>query len=161
MEDKAITYSILGIVGIVVIVGFILAFSGAGTGYGFWAGYAYPKVYGGGLKQTFEDMPFPYAEGRTVKGGVTEVPGYGAPVGVIGSTEAYSTTGYGMYRSRYPGRIPTVLTTCAGQADYGRVPKDYIITLSMNEANALYATGINQYCVPAPQFEGKYCCKPR
>ncbi|MEM4263853.1 MAG: hypothetical protein QW666_03090, partial [Candidatus Woesearchaeota archaeon] len=161
MEDKTVMYSIIGVVGIVVIVGFVLSFSGVGTGLGFWAGYAYPKVYGGGLKKTFEDIPFPYAEGRTVKGGVTEVPGYGAPVGVIESTEAYATTGYGMYRSRYPERIPTVMISCAGQVDYGNVPKGYVLTLSANEARALYGNDLNQGCVPAPQIEGMYCCMPR
>lgn len=159
MEDKTVVYSIFGIVGIVIIVGFVLSFSGAGTGLGFQASNIGPKLYGGGLRQTFEDIPFPYAEGRTVKGGVTEVPGYGAPVGVVQSTEAYASTGYGMYRSRVPERIPTVQISCAGQAEYGNVPKDYIMTYSSTIARSRFGNSINQYCVPAPQVEGMYCCK--
>jgi hypothetical protein len=158
MEDKSIMYAIFGIIGIVIMAGFIVLVSTEMTGQSIRAYYSYmgqQKIYGGALR----GADFPYSQGRTVRGGVTERPGYDVAVPVATTEEAYANLAYDIYGARDPTRIYSVMKSCEGQARLGAVPRSYVVDTSGSRAQKTFGTALSDYCVPAPQFEGNYCCR--
>jgi hypothetical protein len=158
MEDKTVTYAIFGVIAIVVMAGFAVLMTSETTGMGVRATYGYaglPKIYGGALR----GADFPYSAGRTVRGGVTERPGYDYPVEVATTQEAYANLAYDIYGARDPTRIYSVMKSCDGQARLGEVPRNYVIDMPGSRAQNIFGQALSDYCVPAPQFDGNYCCR--
>ncbi|MBW2973839.1 hypothetical protein KY346_05615 [Candidatus Woesearchaeota archaeon] len=148
MENKA-ALLVLIIVAILAAIGLVLFFKTSFTGeYGY-------KPYSGQEMLNW----YPYAEKRTVKGGVSVLPFQGAKVAK--TDKAYEETKYGMFRRRYPGRTYTALLSCAGQIPLGNVPEGFSEPATYMEMEDRY---FPENCVEKPKelerAEFEYCCRP-
>lgn len=154
MEEKKIALWVLGIIVLISIIGLVLIFKAEKTGQTIGAGvYVYPK------------SPFPYTrhmdkvvEKPSTYGVQTrqEIPDYGGASQTFGGAERAVSQGF-VYNRDPEKKIYQVLTSCAGQANIGRIPPGYTRSASVQLAQTI---GIHN-CVKAPDQVSNfaYCCK--
>ena len=136
LKKKANTgMTVLTILAVIAIVGFVLVFSGKGTGGVAQAGAS--KVYGGAIKQA----DFPYLEGRTVGTYPEQVKGReelayqtGVPYRTYSREPrqiySYVRTGDRVTGAAHANLVPLDRTLCASAVD------DYIEICSGSNANS-------------------------
>jgi hypothetical protein len=166
MEEKHIALYILGILAIVVLVGLILAYSGAKTGA------IASGIYGGALRvdRPPEEEAFPYTrwidklEEQPYAYGVQvqqQIPDFGGASRTFGGSlnpgvEIGTSDGF-VYNRDPTKRVWQVKTSCAGQVNIGVLPQGFTRAASVQLAQSL---GL-QNCIKAPEEINNYafCCK--
>jgi hypothetical protein len=153
MNDKNISYVVLGIVAVIAVVSLIVLFKSATVGKVVTGDVPLmpgPKIYGGAIK----GEPLPYLVDRTVIGGVKNVE---EGVHVLSVKDAANRhPSRSALQDRTPSRIYALLDSCEGLIIQGLLPEMFIYEAGWQEAVSRY--GLNN-CIDTRDQIAQLCCQ--
>lgn len=149
MDDKRISYVVLGIVAVIAIVGLIMLFKAAMAGRVVTGDVPLvpAKVYGGAIK----GFDVPYYEDRVV------IANMGNSVDVVDTTGlAYRRVSSAAEQNRDPANIVGLMDTCEGMIVQGQLPEGYLYEAGWSDAVVRYGL---PNCIDMRDWIGQMCCK--
>lgn len=149
MDEKNISYVVLGIVAVIAVIGLIILFKAAATAEVVTGDVPLlpAKVYGGAIK----GFDVPYYEDRVV------IANMGNSVDVVDTTGlAYRRVSAAAEQNRNPSRIVGLMDTCEGLIVQDQLPEDYLYEAGWNDAVSRY--GLNN-CIDVRNWIGQLCCR--
>lgn len=150
MDEKNISYVVLGIVAVIAVIGLILLFKAAMSAkvvtgdISLMNSYTSANVYGGAIK----GVQLPYYEDRVVlvnTGNSIEI-----------NDASARNPSQSSVQNRDPSRILSLLDSCEGLIMQGQLPESYLYEASWNDAVSRY--GLNN-CIDTRDWISQLCCK--
>lgn len=149
MNEKNISYVVLGLVAVIAVIGLIILFKTAMNAALVTGDVPLvpAKVYGGAIK----GFDVPYYEDRVV------IANMGNSVDVVDTTGlAYRRVSAAAEQNRDPSRIVGLMDTCEGLVVQGQLPEGYLNEAGWSDAVVRYGP---DSCIDMRDWIGMLCCK--